>query len=136
MKFKSKSLFFLTSFFIIGFFIVPKISSASLPWTQYAGNPVLSQTTNSGFSSVVKDAREWKKLGDLESQIKLGHKNQIFYLGLQPAPIKTQGLNIARTLNGHDGRWKKFLKIIDLDKALTSSNFTRLQKGFKKSPIN
>ncbi len=55
MKFKSKSLFFLTSFFIIGFFIVPKISSASLPWTQYAGNPVLSQTTNSGFSSVVKD---------------------------------------------------------------------------------
>ncbi|HNV97298.1 MAG TPA: hypothetical protein PKL13_03190, partial [bacterium] len=55
MFFQKTNKFFLFAFLVLGFFLLPSISKASIPWTQYVGNPVLSQTNDSGFSSVVKD---------------------------------------------------------------------------------
>lgn len=77
------------------------------------------------FSSVVKDAREWKKLGDLESQIKLGHKNPNFLFGVATCTYQDSGAKHCP-----DSQWARWEmeKVPENNRSGQSANFFELYK--------
>jgi beta-glucosidase len=77
------------------------------------------------FSSVLQDARQWEKLGDLEDQLRLGHGNPNFLFGTATCTYQDSG-----SIHCPDSQWAMWeeKKVPENNRSGSSANFFELYK--------